>query len=106
MAKLSITLLLQSLRLTRFIKSKIVLNFPDSFRIEEIFLTGPSPTPFIAPRPNLISPFSFTANLYQLSLTSGPSTFNPILLHSFMKKVTDFISFILLLSTEAIYSAG
>ena len=82
------------------------VNKPSFFRISTIFFTGFIPTPLIAPRPNRICPFGLTANLYQLSLTSGPKTSKPIRLHSSMKKVTFLMSFILLLKTDAIYSAG
>ena len=104
--KLSKTLLLQSFRLTLLTKSKMEIKLPDSFLTFIIFLTGPCPIPLQHQAQILFHPLSFTANLYQLSLTSGPNTLSPILLHSFMKNVTDLISFMLLLKTEAMYSAG
>ena len=43
-----------------------------------------SPTPLIAARPKRTSPLLFVENLTFDSLTSGPSTAIPMLLHSLM----------------------
>ena len=105
-ARLSRVLLLAALKSILEVKSKIELNFPSSFLVLIMDSTAPSPTPFIAPIPKRIAPLSFTANLKYDSFTSGSKTSIPIRLHSSIKKVTDLMSFMLLDSTEAMYSAG
>ena len=71
-----------------------------------IALTAPAPTPLTAAIPKRTAPSAFTENFKKDSFKSGPKTANPIRLHSSIKKETALISFILLESTEAIYSAG
>ena len=68
--------------------------------------TGPLPIPLIAPRPKRMAPAVLTEKVKPDSLISGPNTSIPIRRHSSMKNDTCLISDMLLLKTEAMYSAG
>ena len=105
MARHSMFLRLQALRLTLCTKSNMLLNGPLALRSLTMAATAFSPTPLTDAIPNRISPLAFTPKRGTLSFTSGPSTFMPMDLHSSISLVTSVIS-PARLSTAAIYCDG
>ena len=76
------------------------------FSLSSIMLsTAASPTPFNPPKSKPYLAFIVYCKPFFDSLTSGPSTFYPMRLHSSMKKVI-FSMLPALFRTAAIYSAG